>query len=176
MIECGERGLGGGIGMDEGTRLFWWLLGGEGVFALLGGAFGAITGFFHARSGRSAGTRVGQGVARAYDRLSDDGLSPVARGTVVGGTDGVVFGVVVGTVVGLVAAWHVPGGWAVFRPAALAGVLLVGTAVALGLFAGLMAFIGVRAVVGLFIGGMAGALAGFAWARADGLFVGILAG
>lgn len=164
--------------MDERTRLFFWLLGGEGVFALLGGLFGGVTGFVHGRDGRVAGTPVGQGVARAYARLAEtsDGLSTAVRGTLSGAADGLVFGLFAGTLVGLVAAWHGPDGWAVFRPVVLTGLFLVATALALGGFAAVVRAVGVRAVLALFTGAMAGGLFGLARYGADGLFVGTLAG
>lgn len=162
--------------MDERTRLFLWVLAGEGVFAALGGLFGALTGLVHACQGRVGGTPLGQGVARAYARGAEDGLSLPARGTLIGGIDGMAFGAVVGTLVGLAAAWQGPDAWPLFRLVLLTSLFLVLTALALGGFAGLITLVGPRAVVGLFAGGMSGALLGFSHRGADGLFLGTLLG
>jgi hypothetical protein len=55
-------------------------------------------------------------------------------------------------------------------------VLLIAMTLVLGLFAGLVAVIGARALVGLFLGSMSGALIGMAVGGVDGLFYGTTIG
>src|SRR5436190_16203996 len=162
--------------VDSQTRLFLWILASAGCFAMLLGLFGAVTGAVNWSQGRQAGTVFGLSVVRAFRRLSEEELRPAAAGALVGGADGIVFGVMMGTLIGLFAGWHVPAEWQILRPILLTAGLLVGLAVALGLFAGVIQVIGVRAVLGLFLGGMTGATLGAAWNGLDGLFFGTLAG
>ena len=148
----------------------------EASFAALFAAFGAISSALRWREGRPAGTRFGFGVARAFDRIRGVAHTPTVHGALTGGADGAVFGLVVGTVVGLIVAWRVPAEWELFRPVLVAVGALAACAVAFGLFAGLMLFLGTRATLGLFVGGVGAALVGF-WLRGlDGLMVGALAG
>src|SRR5262249_41151931 len=142
--------------VDSHTRLFLWILASNGCFAVLLGLFGAITGAMNWSQGRQAGTVFGLSVVQAFRRLSEEELRPAAAGALAGCTGGIVFGVILGTAAGLFAGWHVPAEWQVLRPILLTAGLLVGLAVALGLFAGVIQVIGVRAVLGLFLGGMIG--------------------
>ena len=148
----------------------------QACFAGLFAAFGAITGAIHWRDGWPAGTRFGFGVARAFDRIRGVDHTPTVHGALTGGADGALFGLVVGTAVGLVVGWRVPAEWESLRPILLAAVALAGCAVAFGMFAGMMTALGTRAVVGLFAGGVGGALLGFWLYRLDGLMVGAVAG
>lgn len=161
--------------MDERTRFFLYLLLSGGFFALLGGVFGALVGYFTWRGGRAAGTALGLAVARAFSRIGDEPLAPNTQGTLAGGVDGALFGVLVGLVIGVVTGWR-GGEWAGLGPVMLVGVLLVGTALGLGGVALTLTAGGTRAVAGLFAGGMLGAALGFWLGRFDGLFVGVLLG
>lgn len=145
-------------------------------FGLLFGLFGAMVGFVSLREGRAGGTGLGLAVARAFARLSQQELSPLRHALIVGLVDGLSFGVVVGVVLGLVAGWHFPAEGKILGIALLGTTMLAGVAVALGLLASRIDSLGVRALVGLFLGGMAGALTGFSASGTDGLFTGILAG
>ena len=148
----------------------------EACFALLFAAFGAITGALRWREGRPAGTRLGLSVARAFDRIRGVDHTATVHGALTGGADGAAFGLVVGTVVGLVVGWRMPAEWELLRPILLAVGALTGSAVALGLFAGMVAAIGTRAVLGLFLGGVGGALLGFRLGGLDGLMLGAIGG
>jgi hypothetical protein len=162
--------------LDERTRLFLCVLASVGFFAVLAGLFGALTGIITWRSGRAAGTLLGLSVARAFARLSEHGLSKGAWGALVGGTDGVVFGAGVGTLVGLIAGWSGRAEWDTLRPILVASLLLVAAAILFGLAAFGLTIAGTRAILGLFIGGMAGAMEGFLLGRVDGLVIGLFAG
>ncbi len=162
--------------MDARTRLFFCVLASIGFFAVLAGLFGALTGVVTWRGGRAAGTLLGFSVARAFARLSADGLSKTAWGALVGGTDGAAFGAGIGTLIGLIAGWYGRAEWETLRPVLLASMLLVVAAVLFGLAAVGLTIAGTRALLGLFIGGMAGALEGLFLAGADGLVIGVLTG
>ena len=156
--------------------MFLWVLATEASFAALFAAFGALSGALRRREGRPAGTRFGFGVARAFDRVRGVEHTPTVQGALVGGADGAIFGLVVGTVVGLVVGWREPAEWELLRPVLVAVGALTACALAFGLFAGLMVFLGTRATLGLFVGGVGGALFGW-WLRGlDGLMVGAVAG
>lgn len=157
--------------MDDRTRLFLCILATGGCFALLFALFGSVTGIVTRLDGRTGGTGLGWRVARAFGPLP-----PAVEGGLVGAVDGGLFGLLVGTVVGVVAGWNTPAELAVLRPVALVTGLLVALAVVFGLFAGLVAMIGVRAVLWLFVGGMGGAVTGLLTAGVPGLFVGVLVG
>jgi hypothetical protein len=162
--------------VDERTRLFLWLLFCGGFFALLGGAFGAVTGYATWREGRAAGGFVGLTVARAFARLRDEPLSGSARAALVGAVDGAVFGLLVGVVVGLATGWPAGGEWRRLRPVLLGGVLLAAGALALGSMAVVIGGGGMRSVLGLFAGGVLGAVVGLWLGALDGLFAGLLLG
>jgi hypothetical protein len=161
--------------VDERTRFFLWLLLAGGYFALLGGVFGAVTGYATWRDGRAAGTVIGLSVARAVSRLADEPLSRTAQSILVGGVDGAFFGLLSGLLIGAVTGWR-GGDWRLLGPVMLAGLLLVGGAVLLGVMAHVIGGGGRRAVLGLFVGGMLGASGGYSFAHADGLFAGVLLG
>jgi hypothetical protein len=162
--------------MDERTRLFLCVLANVGFFAVLAGLFGALTGVITWRSGRATGTLLGLSVARAFARLAERDLSKTAWGALVGGSDGIVFGAGIGTLVGLIAGWYGRAEWNTLRPILLASMLLVGAAILFGLAALGLTVAGTRAVLGLFIGSMAGAIEGILIGGADGLVLGVLTG
>ncbi len=150
------------------------LFGGAG-FALLGGAFGAVTGVYTWRSGRAAGTWLGLSVARAFDRASPEGLSPGLLAAVVGGADGAVFGGLVGVGFGFLVSQG-GGEWAALGPALLAVALLAACAVAFGGLAALIVRAGRRAVLWMFVLGILGAFLGYPSRGTDGLYLGLLSG
>jgi hypothetical protein len=162
--------------LDERTRLFLCVLASVGYFAVLAGLFGALTGVITWRGGRAAGTLLGFSVARAFARLSVGGLSKTAWGALVGGTDGVVFGACIGTLVGLIAGWYGRAEWETLRPVVVASMSLVVAAILFGLAAIGLTMAGTRAILGLFVGGMAGALEGAFLGGTDGLIIGVLVG
>ncbi len=77
---------------------------------------------------------------------------------------------------GLFAGWYGHAEWETLRPILLASMLLVAAAILFGLAAGGLRLAGPRAILGLFVGGIAGALDGFQIRALDGLIVGMLAG
>jgi hypothetical protein len=125
---------------------------------------------------RPAGTGVGLAVARAFTRLAEEPMSPGRCGALVGATDGILFGALIGTVFGLLAGWRGQAEWQTLRPVALTAILLAGGALLFGGTAFALASGGRRSVLGLFVVGLLGALAGFALAGADGLIAGALVG
>jgi hypothetical protein len=162
--------------LDERTRLFLCVLASVGYFAVLAGLFGVVTGVVTWRSGRAAGTQLGLSVARAFARLSESGLTKTGWGALVGGTDGAVFGAGVGTLVGLIAGWYGRAEWDTLRPILWASMLLVVAAILFGLAAIGLTIAGTRAILGLFVGGMAGAINGVLIGTTDALVMGVLAG
>lgn len=162
--------------MDEGLRLFLWLLVGNGSFGSLCAVYGAVAGTLRWQEGHASGTVVGLSVQRAFERVREQELSVAARGALVGGADGLVFGLVLGTITGLVIAWYGGGEWPVLRGALLTTTAIALAAVSLGLFAGLVTRTGPRALVGMFVGCISGAMVGLAWAGAMGLMVGAISG
>jgi hypothetical protein len=88
----------------------------------------------------------------------------------------VVFGAAVGTLIGLLAGWTPGLERRVLGPAAVGGLLLAAGAVLFGGLAWGAALAGLRAVLGLFAGGMLGAVLGISQAGADGLFFGTAGG
>ena len=145
-------------------------------FTTLFGAFGALTGAIRWREGRPAGTRLGLGVAHAFDRIRGVEHTPTIQGALAGGADGAFFGLVVGTVVGGIVGWRVPAEWELLRPILLTVATLAGCALAFGLFAGMMTVLGTRAMLGLFVGSVGGALLGFWLGGVDGLMIGMIGG
>jgi hypothetical protein len=162
--------------MDERVRTFAWVLAGTGFFGLLGAAFGALAGHLSWRGGRRAGTAAGLTVARAFARAAGREFSPGRTGALVGGCDGLLFLGVLGAALGLVAAARGRAGWGVLGSVAFGALALVGGAVFFGTLAYGIRRGGVRALAGVFAGGMLGAFAGSAVAGADGLVFGAVAG
>jgi hypothetical protein len=168
--------LEGDDGVDDRTRLFLCVLASAGFLAVLAGLFGALTGVITWKDERAAGTGLGFSVARAFARLSENGLSPSTYGALVGGADGVLFGALAGTLIGLVAGWYGRGEWETLRPILLGATLLAGGAVLFGLMAFGLAIAGTRCLLGLFVGALAGAFDGFQAGGIAGLLPGLLAG
>jgi hypothetical protein len=162
--------------MDEKTHWFLWLLACGGSFGLLGGLFGIVTGIVTWRDGRSAGTPLGLSVAQAFSRAAGHPLSPTRMGTLVGGTDGMVFGSGVGLLGGAFLPIDPSESWRFLFWAVLVGGALGASAVGMGLLAQFMVRRGTVVVVGLFVGGLSGGGAGFFVAGSSGLFVGTLLG
>jgi hypothetical protein len=162
--------------MDPGVRTFLWVVATGGFFAVLGGVFGCITGVITWKGGRAAGTFVGASVAQAFARAAGKELSRTTRGALTGGVDGFVFLGLLGTVIGAIVAWQRPQEWQTLRPLALTGLSLVGAALGFGGLAYILRQQGRTGVLGLFGGGLSGAILGAALGGVDGLFPGILAG
>ncbi len=149
--------------MDDRLRVFAVVLGSGGFCAVLGGAFGAVTGATYWGSGKAAGTVFGLSVARALAGGRE--LSRKAHGAIVGAIDGALFLGLLGAAAGafLAHARHDEGGYLALAAAGLA--FLVALAVLFGALAYAVVRAGVYAVVGLFAGGLSGGLLG-GWAAA----------
>lgn len=143
---------------DNRLVVFAWTLAGAFAFALLGGLFGGLAGWLSWRGGSASGSILGRKAADAVARLRERELSEGARGAVVGAADGALFLGLVGTVIGLVAGHRgqAPASWLV--PAFTVLLLLVGGAVVFGTLAYGLDRLRVGAVVGVFVGGLGGAL------------------
>ena len=159
-------------GMYDELRFFLVLAASAGFFGGLAALFGALTAYFKARDGQGSGTRLGHGVADAFDRAGDAPMPPLARALLVGGVDGFVFGAVVGLGIG---AWC-KGDWERLRPILGGGLGLVLAALAFGLAGRALQGAGTGVLLGLSAGGVLGAFAGFFIGGIDGLMVGVLAG
>ena len=144
--------------MDDRLGLFLWTLAGAFSFALLGGLFGGLAGWFGARHGSASGTLLGRKVADALARLLERELTETGRAAVVGGADGALFLGLIGTLIGLVAGQRgeEPAAWLV--PAFAVLLLLVVGAAFFGLLAYGLVRLSVGSVLGVFLGGIGGAL------------------
>ncbi len=162
--------------MPENTRLFLLLLSAVGFFGVLGALFGAVTALSQAGEGRAAGTGLGWGVARQFSRLGDEPMTERSQALLAGAVDGFVFGAVAGLCVGLWATSGDSDGWPRLRTCMAGGLALALGAMLFGLAARGLASAEMTTFVGLFAGGMAGAVAGFLFAGADGLMFGVLGG
>jgi hypothetical protein len=162
--------------MDERFANLVWILGFGGGCALLGALFGAVSAAIHWGRGNATGTIIGLEVARAFERGARNEFSPRVKGAIVGGVDGLVFLGVVGTVVSTIIVWSGPGREKVLGPAMLALVLLMALAVFFGLLAYGIFHAGVRAVVGVFAGGVLGGGVGFFLGGHSGVMCGCIAG
>lgn len=144
--------------MNDRLGVFLWTFGGGLAFAVVGAAFGGLTGGVNARHGRTGGTVIGRRIARAIEGLFRRPLSEFQRGVLVGATDGAIFLGLVGIVLGLIAdrADYDPEAWLV--PIFL---ILVGAAVLAAIF-GMIAFgmssRGWQSLGGVVFGGLAGML------------------
>jgi hypothetical protein len=162
--------------MEERQTLFLWALVSGGFGAALGTAFGATVGAITWRDGRVAGTFIGFGLARAYERAVRCELAAATKGAVVGGTDGAVFLGTVGILVGALVAWRVPRAADVLVPTAVVMVLLLALGSLFGSIAFALVRTGTRAVVPIFFAAMFGAGIGVYCGRLNGLFIGLVLG
>jgi len=161
--------------MDEIGRNMACIVGCGGFGAALGAAFGAVTGAVYWGGGRAAGTAVGLRVAAAFEEAGSE-LSRRQRGALVGATDGFLFLGFVGTALGLTFAYTGGPDAALLVPLAVGGVLLAVAAVVFGVLAYAVVRNGVWAVIGLFLGGIAGAFTAALLLGADRLLWGVVPG
>jgi hypothetical protein len=161
--------------VDGELQTFARVLACGGFFGLLGTAFGGLVGYLSWTRGRPAGSVVGLAVASAVQRVSRREGSAGRTGILVGATDGLLFLGLTGTALGLAAArGHF--GWAILGRVAFGTLILTGGAVLFGGLALGIIYAGVRAVAGVFAGGMLGAASGALLGRADGLVIGAIGG
>ena len=144
--------------MDDPLILFAWTLGGTVAFGVLGGLFGALSGWLSWRGGSASGSVLGRRVADALARLIETEMTDPQRGALIGAADGACFLGLLGTLVGLAAAksGHAPQSWLV--PLFFITLSLIAGAVLFGVLALGLIRLRLRAVLGASIGGMTGAL------------------
>ena len=146
------------VRMDNRLGIFLWTLAGAFSFALLGGLFGSLAGWLSARHGSASGSVLGRRAADALARLLERDLTEAGRAALVGGADGALFLGLIGTFIGLIAGQRdeAPAAWLV--PAFAILLLLVVGAVFFGLLAYGLVRLRVGSVLGVFLGGISGAL------------------
>jgi hypothetical protein len=156
--------------------VFLFTVGGALAAALVGAAFGGLTGYLTHRDGRAAGSIIGRTVAEIFARGDDAVMSASWKAVLTGAADGAFFMALLGTAICLVVGLH-----GNIRPATV--LTLAGALLALPLMAalfGLLAFrltsLGVRVLGLVSATSIIGALAGYQVARLDGILLGILAG
>ncbi len=162
--------------MDRGLVIFLGAAAGLVLLGLLGAAFGAITGAVARRNGTRPGTPVGAAVLRAFTRVADRPPTPGWAGAIVGGADGFVFLGGVGLALGLAAGCSDRLSLQAVAVVFLAAVLLAGGALFFGVMAYGLIAARVRAVGGIALGCLVGAVGGFFLAREGGILLGVLAG
>jgi hypothetical protein len=161
--------------VDERLLTFARVLACAGFFGLLGAAFGGLVGHLAWRRGRPAGSFAGLTVARAMARVTRQESSPGRTGALIGAVDGLLFLGLSGIALGLLAArGHFA--WAALSRAAFGLLILTGGAVFFGGLALGIIYAGVRALAGVFAGGMLGAAGGALIGRADGIVFGAISG
>lgn len=144
--------------MDDRLGIFLWTLAGAFAFALLGGLFGAAAGWLNARHGNASGTGLGRKVADAVAHLLERELTEAGRAAVIGAADGALFLGLIGTLIGLFAGsrGEAPATWLI--PAFAVLLLLVVGAVVFGTLALGLIRLSPGSVLGVFLGGLGGAL------------------
>ncbi len=162
--------------METRYLVFLFTVGGALAAALVGAAFGALTGYLTHRDGRAAGSIIGRTVAEIFVRGDDAIMSPSRQAVLVGAVDGAFFLGILGAAVclwiGLDGNLHPA--VAVRLAAALLGLSLM--AAAFGSLAFGLTSLGVRIIGVVCLAAIVGALAGYQLAHSDGVLVGILAG
>jgi hypothetical protein len=162
--------------MDERLRISLWVVGGGGLGAVLGGAFGGLTGALYAQNGGTAGTGFGRSVADAFARGAEEEPSPVRQGAITGAADGVLFlgivGIVTGACVAIIGGAHPR--W--LGVAALGSFFLVGGAALFGVLAYGMTRNGGGSVLSVFAGGLLGSALAGVLLGADRCLVGTIPG
>jgi hypothetical protein len=161
--------------MDERIRLFVYLLAGSGIFAVVGALFGALARALALHHGQAAGGPLGQLVADAVRKVRDGDLSSGAGAAISGAVEGACFLAVVGCLVGAVAGYQ-EDRLHVLVYSSLGVIGLAGMATVFGVVAYGLLWVGVRVVLGVFLGGLSGALAGGWLDGADGILLGTLTG
>jgi len=144
--------------MDERLRICLWMLGCGGIGAILGGAFGAMTGYLYHESGGVAGTRFGRWVADSLAHTAEHEPSSAWYAVLVGAADGFLFLGVLGLCAGIAVALcgQVDASW--LGMAALGSALLVGLAAFFGTLAYAMTRYGSRALLFILGGGLFGSM------------------
>jgi hypothetical protein len=161
--------------VDEQLLTFARVLACGGFFAFVGALFGGFVGHLSWKRGRPAGSVAGLSVARAMARMAGQEGTPGSTGALVGAVDGFLFLGLSGVALGLFAAKsHM--GWAVLNRLAFGFLVLSGGAVFFGGLAVGISYAGVRAIAGVFAGGMLGAASGGLVGHGDGIVFGAVGG
>ncbi len=161
--------------MDEKLRLLAWIIGGGGLFGLLGAGFGALAGGLHGQAGRASGTALALRIVRSLLGTDDEDHPSSGRGAIVGAVDGFLFLFVIGTLLGALGA---RAGLALSTAGllVLAVLCLVAGALFFGGLALAMSRSGMPGMASLFGGATAGGVLGYYLAAVSGLMVGVLGG
>jgi hypothetical protein len=162
--------------MDDRVRIFLCVLAGAGLFAVLGGVFGAIAGAWQRAGGRVSGGAIGVWVTQALERARQSPLPDLTAGAVIGGVDGALFlgvlGCLFGGGVGYAGAAHTHLLFDVgLGAAALVAIALGFGCIAHGLTRGGVRSFGVFFLVIILCGTLGGGVAGVV-----GVFIGALVG
>jgi hypothetical protein len=144
--------------MDERLRICLWMLGCGGIGAVLGGAFGALTGYLYNEGGGAAGTRFGRWVADSFTHTAEQEPSPAWYAVLVGAADGFLFLGVLGLCAGVGVALIGQADPSGLGMAAVGSALFVGLAVFFGTLAYAMTRYGTRALLFILAGGLFGSL------------------
>jgi hypothetical protein len=162
--------------MDDRIGLFLYLLAGAGIFGVVGALFGALARALALHHGQAAGGPLGQLVADAVRKVRDGELSPGAGAAISGAVEGACFLAVVGCLVGAVAGYQEEDRLRVLVYSSLGIIGLAAAATVFGVVAYGLLWVGVRVVLGVFLGGLGGALTGGWLDGADGILLGTLTG
>jgi hypothetical protein len=128
--------------MDDRLRICLWMVGGGGVGAVLGCAFGALTAALYARSGGGAGTGWARRLADAFLNAESHQPSPTSRAAFVGALDGFVFLGILGLVGGALLGLSGQSAGELLVPMMVGSLLLVGGAVFFGTLAYALTYYG----------------------------------
>jgi hypothetical protein len=161
--------------MDERLRISLWVVCGGGLGAVLGGAFGGLTGALFAQSGRVAGTGFGRRVADAFARAGEREPSPLRQGIITGATDGVLFLGILGIVAGALLGASGRAANELLVPAVLGSSLLVCGAAFFGVLAYAMTR-GGWTFGSVLAGGLLGSFVAAVLLGADRLILGVAPG
>jgi hypothetical protein len=142
--------------MDDRLWICLWMIGGGGLGAVLGGAFGALAAVLYAQSGGAAGTRIARRIVENFLDTAERQPSSAGRAALIGAADGVLFLGLLGLLAG--ALMRVSGRAAdeLLLPFVVGSVLLVGGAAFFGGLAYSLSRNGLWAVLCIFAGGLCG--------------------
>lgn len=162
--------------MDERLWICLWMIGGGGLGAVLGGAFGALTAVMYARSGGAAGTRLARRIVENFLETTEGQPSTIGRAALIGAADGFVFLGLLGLVTGALMGVSGRATSELVLPFAVGSVLLVGGAAFFGGLAYSLARNGLWAILCVFAGGFLGTFLAGIFLGADNCLLGTVPG
>lgn len=164
--------------MDERLWICLWMIGGGGLGAVLGGAFGALTAVLYAQSGGAAGTRLARRIVENFVETSERQFSATGRAALIGAVDGFLFLGLLGLVGGAMMGVSGRATSELLLPFAVGSVLLVGGAAFFGGLAYSLARNGlwVRVILSVFAGGSLGSFLAGIFLGADNCLLGTILG